>query len=147
MPYGELNCTKCGEIKHESEFHREARNPLRNFKRSNCKACDKAKNRIYKESNRTVMNKKRVQYNRAKKAFFPPDLFDERLAAQNGVCAICGAEEAGGRGQFHADHDHATNTPRGVLCHRCNIALGHFRDNPEILQSAIEYLNKYLEVK
>jgi len=93
------------------------------------------------------MNKKRVEYNRAKRAFFPPDLFEERLTSQGGVCAICGAEEAGGRGQFHADHDHATATPRGVLCHRCNIALGHFRDNPEILQSAIEYLNKYLEIK
>jgi hypothetical protein len=143
----ELNCTKCGEVKNESEFHVEARNPNRNYRRSNCKVCDKERNRSYKESNRTVMNKKRVEYNRTKRAFFPPDLFEERLTSQGGVCAICGAEEAGGRGQFHADHDHATETPRGVLCHRCNIALGHFRDNPEILQSAIEYLNKYLEIK
>ena len=143
----ELNCTKCGEIKNESEFHVEARNPNRNYRRSNCKVCDKERHRSYKESNRTVVNKKRVEYNRTKRAFFPPDLFEERLTSQGGVCAICGAEEAGGRGQFHADHDHATETPRGVLCHRCNIALGHFRDNPEILQSAIEYLNKYLEVE
>ena len=143
----ELSCTKCKEIKHESEFHTEVRNTLRNGKRTQCKACDILKNSKYREANRDLVNKKRVQYNRAKKAFFSPDLFDERLAAQNGVCAICGAEEAGGRGQFHADHNHATETPRGVLCHRCNIALGHFRDNPEILQSAIEYLNKYLEVK
>jgi len=143
----ELNCTKCGEVKPDTEFHREARNPLRNGKRTQCKSCDLLKNNKYRKANRDLVNKKRVQYNRVKKAFFPPDLFDERLAAQNGVCAICGAEDAGGRGAFHADHDHATETPRGVLCHRCNIALGHFRDNPEILQSAIEYLNKYSEVK
>jgi hypothetical protein len=143
----ELSCTKCKQIKHEDEFYTEARNPNRNYRRSNCKACDKVRNFIYKQSNRTVMNKKRVQYNRTKKAFFPPDLFDERLLLQNGVCAICGAKEAGGRGQFHADHNHTTETPRGVLCHRCNIALGHFRDNPEILQAAIEYLKKYSEVE
>jgi hypothetical protein len=143
----ELNCTKCGEVKPETEFHREVRNPLRNGKRTQCKSCDLLKNNKYRKANRDLVNKKRVQYNRAKKAFFPPDLFDERLAAQNGVCAICGAKDAGGRGAFHADHDHATETPRGVLCHRCNIALGHFRDNPEILQAAIEYLNKYSEVE
>lgn len=147
MPYGSLNCTKCGEIKQESEFHAEARNPNRNYRRSNCKACDKARTLIYKEANRETINRKRVQYNREKKAFFPRDLFDKRLAEQNGVCVICGDTEAGGRGQFHADHDHATETPRGVLCHRCNIALGYFRDNPEILQAAIEYLNKYSEVE
>jgi hypothetical protein len=34
-----------------------------------------------------------------------------------------------------------------VLCHNCNVALGNFKDNSEILQAAIEYLNKYSEVK
>ncbi len=50
------------------------------------------------------------------------------------------------RGQFHADHNHSTNEPRGVLCHNCNVALGNFKDNPELLQKAIVYLNKYSEV-
>ena len=143
----ELNCTKCNEIKNQDEFHIESKNPNRNYRRSHCKACDKIRTRKYAQENKEILSKKRVQYRREKVAFFPPDLFDKRLAEQNGVCAICSDTEAGGRGQFHADHDHATETPRGVLCHRCNIALGHFRDNPEILQAAIEYLNKYLEIE
>jgi hypothetical protein len=69
------------------------------------------------------------------------------LKEQGGVCAICSTDTPGGRGQFHADHDHNTNQPRGVLCHNCNVALGNFKDNPELLQKAIEYLNKHSEVK
>jgi hypothetical protein len=33
------------------------------------------------------------------------------------------------------------------LCHNCNVALGNFQDNQEILRAAIEYLNKYSEVE
>ena len=145
----ELNCTKCGEVKPDTEFHREARNPSRNHKRSHCKSCDAEKNRKYisNPEKRDRRNAKRVEWNRSVKAFFPPELFKERLEQQNGVCAICGDADAGGRGAFHADHDHKKETPRGVLCHRCNIALGHFKDSTEILQSAIDYLKKYSEVK
>lgn len=142
-----LLCTKCGETKPVDDFYREPRNTLRQFRRTQCKKCDIKKNKSYKDKNKEILNKKRVQHNRLKKAFFPPDLFDARLANQGGVCAICGAQEAGGRGQFHADHDHTTSSPRGILCHRCNIALGHFQDNPEILKAAIAYLEKYSEAK
>jgi len=76
--------------------------------------------------------------------YFP--LYEERLADQGNLCAICGTDTPGGKGQFHADHDHETNQPRGVLCHNCNIALGNFRDNPEILRAAVEYLERWHNV-
>ena len=38
------------------------------------------------------------------------------------------------------DHDHVTKRIRGSLCHRCNMGLGHFRDNPELLELAAMYL-------
>lgn len=149
MAYGELLCTKCNIAKPETEFHREAKNPNRNYKRSNCKSCDAEKNRKYISNpiNKLKRNTKRVEWSRKINASFPPELFNERFIEQGNCCAICKAIIAGGRGAFHADHNHQTNQPRGVLCHNCNVALGNFKDNPELLQAAIEYLNKYSEVE
>lgn len=31
---------------------------------------------------------------------------------------------------------------RGVLCHSCNVALGHFKDDPDLLLAAIRYLTR-----
>jgi hypothetical protein len=42
------------------------------------------------------------------------------------------------------DHIHATNEFRGHICNRCNIALGIFKDDYNILQNAVEYLGKSL---
>lgn len=57
-------------------------------------------------------------------------------------CAICGARTSGALG-WVLDHDHKTRQLRGWLCNRCNLGLGQFRDSPEILAAAIEYLNKW----
>jgi hypothetical protein len=147
MAYGELLCTKCNITKPESEFHKEARNTLRNMKRTQCKVCDYIKQKKYVLKNKEKIASRTLAYRREKFRFFPQELYDERLNDQGGVCAICSTDNPGGRGQFHADHDHQTNQPRGVLCHNCNVALGNFKDNPELLQKAIKYLNKYSEVE
>jgi hypothetical protein len=61
--------------------------------------------------------------------------FNEMLAEQGGVCAICGAPDP-----QHVDHDHRTGWVRGILCFNCNGGLGQFRDNPVFLAEAITYL-------
>lgn len=38
------------------------------------------------------------------------------------------------------DHDHATGLIRGVICHGCNSALGHTRDDIDRLKGLIFYL-------
>ena len=55
---------------------------------------------------------------------------------QEGCCAIC--KEA--TEKLFIDHDHKTGEVRGLLCHYCNTGIGLFRDDPERLKSAIEYL-------
>ena len=40
------------------------------------------------------------------------------------------------------DHDHATNTFRGLLCQECNLGLGKFKDNAENLIRAAEYIRQ-----
>ncbi|WP_446214246.1 endonuclease VII domain-containing protein [Micromonospora sp. IBSANI012] len=61
--------------------------------------------------------------------------FQELLAEQGGVCAICGGEDP-----QHLDHDHRTGWVRGILCFNCNGGLGQFRDSPTRLARAITYL-------
>jgi hypothetical protein len=60
---------------------------------------------------------------------------------QAGVCAICREAEKDGR-PLSVDHDHRTGRNRGLLCHRCNVALGGFQDDVQLIQWALEYLSK-----
>lgn len=82
---------------------------------------------------------------RRKKNGFSIELYDQRLAAQDGKCAICCVELTTGLREqsASADHCHATNTPRGILCKRCNWMIGHAKDNPETLRKAAEYLEMW----
>jgi len=69
--------------------------------------------------------------------------YEEMLAAQNGVCAICGGDPGGRwKRRFHVDHDHETGAVRGLLCHGCNAGLGLFEECAERLVKAAEYLKQ-----
>lgn len=57
------------------------------------------------------------------------------LAEQDGRCAICLTAQA-----IHIDHDHATGKVRGMLCFRCNAALGQLADDPATVRRAAAYL-------
>ena len=50
-------------------------------------------------------------------------------------CVICGVESS-----LVVDHDHKTGQVRGMLCNHCNRGLGHFRDDPMLLEFAAQYL-------
>lgn len=67
--------------------------------------------------------------------------YDVILSAQNGRCAICYTETPGGRGEtWHIDHCHETGMVRGLLCHQCNVGIGHMRDDPNLMVRAATYL-------
>jgi len=65
------------------------------------------------------------------------------LVAQDYSCAICGTEAESLQRQLSVDHNHQTNKIRGLLCTHCNVGLGYFKDNQELLAIAIEYLNHH----
>src|SRR5580658_10464869 len=69
------------------------------------------------------------------------EMYNVAFAKQKGLCAICGLP--GKAGKLHADHDHNTDTPRELLCINCNTSLGGFKDNPDNLKKAMEYLQKH----
>ncbi|MGV8972244.1 MAG: endonuclease VII domain-containing protein [Rhodoglobus sp.] len=67
--------------------------------------------------------------------------YNERLAAQDGQCAICGERCSSGR-RLAVDHCHKTGAVRGLLCIRCNNGIGNFMDDPQRLLAAVAYLRK-----
>lgn len=59
----------------------------------------------------------------------------KEIKATTKECVICGDE-----GKLVVDHDHKTGQVRGMLCNHCNRGLGHFRDDPTLLEFAAQYL-------
>jgi len=77
--------------------------------------------------------------------------FEQMISDQDGRCAICGTTNAGPKKQWAIDHDHdccpeparsCGKCIRGLLCFHCNSGLGMFRDNPQSLANAIDYLSR-----
>lgn len=73
------------------------------------------------------------------------DEFMEIKERQAGVCALCEKPETrtsknGRTFELVVDHDHATGRVRGLLCHSCNVAIGHLRDDPLLAFRAADYL-------
>ncbi|MER9436732.1 endonuclease VII domain-containing protein [Mesorhizobium sp. M0618] len=70
--------------------------------------------------------------------------FDEMVASQNGLCAICETDTPGGRwDRWSVDHCHTTGKIRGILCHSCNTGIGALNDDIDRLRKAIGYLEHY----
>lgn len=158
-------CSKCGESKPLSSFY--ANRKAADGHRGDCKSCVlksrreryendgetlRQRSNSYKSNNpekiaawRAANPDKVKTYGRRSllRAYgLTEDDFAAMLDAQEGKCAICGTSEPGGAANdtWKVDHDHATGHVRGLLCHRCNLGLGYFRDNPESLEAAIAYL-------
>jgi hypothetical protein len=67
--------------------------------------------------------------------------YDEMLAKQEGHCAACPqTPEKEHHKVLHVDHNHVTGAVRGLLCGRCNTALGLMRENPTGLTSYLQAL-------
>lgn len=66
------------------------------------------------------------------------DEYATLLASQGGACAICRRQETGKR--LAVDHDHTTGVVRGLLCQKCNTALGLLGDDIHLIDAAWTYL-------
>lgn len=141
----EKQCTKCGAVKPVTGFNRNKRS--RDGLESRCKSCARAVARKWVADN---PERHRQNARNWKAENMTPELaraerlrrrhgitteqWDALCAFQNDRCAGCGADEAGGIGRFHVDHDHDCCSPkngsmiyggcgkcvRGLLCFNCN---------------------------
>lgn len=65
-------------------------------------------------------------------------------AKQKNVCCIC-KQKCNTRKTLSVDHDHKTGKIRGLLCVKCNTALGMLNDNIGTFENAINYLRNFEE--
>ena len=113
-------CTQCKESKAstcftQSEFTVSDR---RKKPRHRCKTC-KLKEKLKINYNITLEEQELMKIQQEKK------------------CKICSRVEP-----LCVDHCHTTLKVRGLLCHSCNLGIGKFRDEPQLLRKAALYIEK-----
>lgn len=139
-------CTACKIEKPFSCFSRDKRRGHQ----ARCKECRKAELGAWREKNRDAYNAserqryaqspaKWARHLRSKYGIGPME-YAERLAKQNGCCAICKTSAESLGETLAVDHDHMTGAVRGLLCAKCNRMLGCANDRPEVLRAGAEYL-------
>src|ERR1035437_3951143 len=69
------------------------------------------------------------------------DEYQTKVAAQNGLCAICCRPSV--KKRLTVDHNHTTEQIRGLLCHRCNLVLGLIEESDTLALALAAYLNKW----
>jgi hypothetical protein len=140
-------CTKCKEEKLRCEFL-EGKGP--------CKICCDALSRERHYKNRDANNAHRRYWHSIHKEKHQDNMLKRNygislieynllLEKQNNVCAICGKKETekhtnGNVKNLSVDHDHYTGQIRGLLCSKCNHAIGFLGDSPGFLFIACMYL-------
>lgn len=120
-------CRICEEVKPYSQYSGTKR-----AKESYCTECKK------------FMGTERV----LKKYGLTVDSYMKMFNEQNGVCKICQKPEPNGK-RLAVDHDHSCCSGtrscgrciRGLICFKCNTALGMVNDDTDILNAMIEYLS------
>jgi Recombination endonuclease VII len=134
-PLTHKKCPECGIVKARSEYNVKNNNyqtsrpyyegVKRRYQslRERCKPC---------ESAWTARATKLRTYG------ITSDQLDAMLARG---CEVCGSMELGKNG-LHVDHDHATGVVRGTLCAACNKGIGFFKDDPTLLEKAVQYLRR-----
>ena len=121
-----------------------------------CKPCSRAYEKAWRAANpdkcKLYDKRKRernpsIYYNsRLRRTYgITVDEYNELLASQGNVCAICETTEPGNSNgvhtKFSVDHDHTTGEVRGLLCNNCNRGIGLLQDSASLLLQAHLYLS------
>lgn len=145
-------CKRCGKEKLLSEFY------ARLDKEARCKICVKELRRKYYRENKSLVigrvrsyskaNPEKIRDTKLRQSYgVDVDYYNAKLKEQGGVCGSCRKYRpntwCGQKVHMSLDHDHVTGKPRGVLCMRCNRALGLLWDDLEVIIGLAKYKKKY----
>lgn len=137
-------CRICGRELPVSCFYKH-RSTLDGY-RGECKECHSKKSKAYYKEHKAEHRVVSRRYSMKKPYGMTEDEFNALYESQGGKCAICGkplTKVGGAKDQVaHIDHDHETDKVRGILCTKCNVGLGSFKDSLELMDKAKAYLVK-----
>lgn len=120
--------------------HREERIAVARLRKAQRRDAIRAQARARYRANRERILQYHREHRRERDTGVSPALFQEMLERQRGLCAIC--EGPLGKRQVHADHDHGTGRPRGLLHAQCNTGIGLLGDDPARLRRAADYIER-----
>jgi hypothetical protein len=129
------NCPVCKTTEH----------PKADKKGHLCKPCASKRATDWYKNNREryFFNQIKAKYGITKSEYL------SLLEQQDNKCAVCSEAEtvennwvAGKPRNLAIDHCHETGVIRGLLCYRCNTALGKCEDSPTLLRNLANYLER-----
>ena len=100
-----------------------------------------ARTSAWRKANPEKHRRNVLEYNYGAGAY---EHFKQQLDVQDNLCAICGKDFKSSK-DTNLDHNHDTNQLRGALCTGCNTGLGYFKEDPNSLRKAIEYLERWMQ--
>ena len=130
-------CNTCKEVKEKSEFYNCSQS--KDGKQGRCRSCKKVNDTKWKKENPDAA-KAIIRRRLAKKFDITVAEWDQLLVDQDHKCKICDTHEDDLSRKLAVDHCHTTGKVRGLLCLSCNVALGHFKDDINLLRKAEDYL-------
>jgi hypothetical protein len=131
-------CYDCGEHKEYSNFYKNR--AKKDGHSDECKSCGRVRNRKHYVNNKEKWHASTERSRRRRLYGMEEGDYEKLLEKQKGRCAICGTDTPTGRGKFHIDHCHSSGVVRGLLCSRCNQAIGLLQEDEHILTRALEYV-------
>lgn len=152
-------CNKCKETKSFDCFDKKQRLTKYSSKAGyefQCKDC-----RLKYQRKRQIRNNEinRIHYaksekrrmdlkngNLKRKFGISIDTYNDMFLSQNGCCAICNIHQKDLPKRLAVDHNHKTLIVRGLLCLKCNLAVGYLNENVQSALNLIQYLNKQPEL-
>lgn len=126
-------CTKCGEDRPITDFHKQGK-----YRWSRCRFCTKGENA---GAYARMPQEQKDRYKRTERAKRYGLTLEEhdKLFDGHEQCPICLTANPGAK-DWAIDHNHVTGKVRGLLCDSCNLGLGKFKDNVASLTRAQAYL-------
>lgn len=101
---------------------------------------NKERTKAYTKSRAVIQKAYNRKWSLNRKYGITLEQYNNMFSTQKGCCAICGIHQSSLNKPLFVDHDHNTGKVRGLLCHSCNVVLGHVNDSIDILDQTIKYL-------